>query len=424
MSEERHRRARSEGQPHRVQRSDPERQRAPEPMITPGAEPDGRQGPSAVHERPYRIYRSAPRGLRSRLRGQQEPLGPRAGLTDSALGGRAPTPDGGRGWWALPWRGPRRGPLTPRRALAVLVGAVCAWCLLSAVLFFVSASQRTGALPAGATSQLTAAGPMLTSANTVLVIGLDSRPRTGPGSKEPGSNYSERVANTDTIMLWRIGGGVSRRLSIPRDTLVNIPGLGAAKINAAWSFGGPALALEVIKRLTGVQINHLIVVDLANFPRFINDVGGVTVHNGHRICATLFGGPRDGGFDFNLAPGWHHLDGLQAELFARVRDNPCDLAYTDITRERHQQEILNAIKSQLLTVHTFLHLPWVAWDAPSVLQTDMGGLTLMQMFIAAEIAGSPRPRVLSETPSVYNGEDVLLPSQANIRADVRYLLHG
>jgi LCP family protein required for cell wall assembly len=350
-------------------------------------------------DRPYRTYRSAPQGLRSRLRGEDDLLV--AGVTR------------------------RRGSmLTLRRAVLCLLGAVVLWCALSVVLFFVSASERSAALPAGAASQLTSAGPLLTSPNTVLVLGLDSRPRTGPGSKEPGSNYSERVANTDTIMLWRIGGGVSRRLSIPRDTLVDIPGLGEAKINAAWSFGGPALALKVIKQLTGVQINHLIVVDLANFPQFINDVGGVTVHNGHRICATLFGGPRDGGFDFNLAPGWHHLDGLQAELFARVRENPCDLAYTDITRERHQQEILNAIKSQLLTFHTFLHLPWVAWDAPGVLQTDMGGLTLMQMFISAEIAGSPRPRVLDETPSVYNGEDVLLPSQANVRADVHYLLHG
>jgi LCP family protein required for cell wall assembly len=225
-------------------------------------------------------------------------------------------------------------------------------------------------------------------------------------------------------MLWRIGGGVSRRLSIPRDTLVNIPGLGEAKINAAWGYGGPALALKVIKQLTGVQINHLIVVDLANFPRFINDVGGVTVRTNNRICATIAGGPRDGGFALNLSPGVHHLDGLQAELFARVRDNPCDLTYTDITREMHQQEILNAIKSQLLTFHTFLHLPWVAWDAPGVVQTDMGGLSLLQMFIASEIAGSPPPKVLQETPSVYGGEDVLLPSQSNIRTDVRQFLHG
>ena len=54
-------------------------------------------------------------------------------------------------------------------------------------------------------------------------------------------------------MLWRIGGGTSRRLSIPRDTLVNIPGYGMQKINAAWAFGGPALALRSIKQFTGCR---------------------------------------------------------------------------------------------------------------------------------------------------------------------------
>ncbi len=306
----------------------------------------------------------------------------------------------------------------------MLLAVILGWLVLSLALFLISASENAGHLPKGAASQLAPGGPILTSANTVLIIGLDSRPLRGPGSKEPGANHNELAANTDTIMLWRIGGGVSRRLSIPRDTLVHIPGLGEAKINAAWAYGGPGLALKVIEGFTGLKINHLIVVDLANFPKFINDVGGVTVRNGHRICATIAGGPRDGGFALNLKPGVHHLNGLQAELYARVRENPCDPAYNDIVRERHQQQILNGIKAQLLTFHTFLHLPWVAWDAPRVLQTDMGGPALLQMFLAAEMAGSPPPKVLDETPSTYNGADVLLPNEANVRADVRQLLNG
>jgi LCP family protein required for cell wall assembly len=363
---------------------------------------------SELAERPYRTYRAKPTALRPRLRGGE----------DLAGGGRG----GGGRRLRQPGAGSRR--LTWKRGLAVLLGALVCWLALSLALFLISASENAGNLPKGAASQLTPGGPILTSANTVLIIGLDSRPRSGPGSKEPGANHNELAANTDTIMLWRIGGGVSRRLSIPRDTLVDIPGLGEAKINAAWGYGGPALALKVIERFTGLKINHLIVVDLANFPKFINDVGGVTVRNDNRICATIAGGPRDGGFALNLNPGVHHLNGLQAELYARVRENPCDLAYNDIVRERHQQQILNGIKAQLLTLHTFLHLPWVAWDAPRVLQTDMGGPALLQMFLAAEMAGSPPPKVLNETPSTYNGADVLLPNQANVRTDVRALLNG
>ncbi len=86
---------------------------------------------------------------------------------------------------------------------------------------------------------------MLTSANTVLVIGTDERPK---GTHEAGANTSDAGSRSDTLMLWRVGGGVSRRLSIPRDTLVSIPGHGTNKINAAYAFGGPALTIKTVKR--------------------------------------------------------------------------------------------------------------------------------------------------------------------------------
>ncbi len=361
----------------------------------------------------YRTYRSKPRGLLARLRGETD--------ADVLRRHERLAPDGGepgrRSWW--------RG-WTWRRALKYLVLAVVAWVGLSFVLFMISAQNHAGELPAGATSELSSSGPILTSANTVLILGLDNRPTTGPGSKEGGlqpSDFSEKDANTDTIMLWRIGGGVSRRLSIPRDTLVNIPGLGMAKINAAWSYGGPKLALQVIKRFTGLQINHLIVVDLANFPKFIDDIGGVTVKT-PRICSNISGGRADGGFTLDLRPGTHHLDGLQALVLARTRDNSCNLAYNDLNREAMQQQIINAIKSQLFTAHTFFHLPWASWDAPGVIQTDMGGLSLLQLFVASEIGGSPPPALLSEGNAVYNGADVLIPNQANVHAAVQKLLNG
>jgi LCP family protein required for cell wall assembly len=224
-------------------------------------------------------------------------------------------------------------------------------------------------------------------------------------------------------MLWRIGGGVSRRLSIPRDTLVDIPGVGRSKINAAWAVGGPALALKTIEEFTGLQINHLIVIDLGNFPKFIDDIGGIDIKTG-RVCSSISGGSSNGGFSLNLSAGEHHLTGLQAMVLARTRENACDPTSNDLTREKTQQQILNAIKSQLLTLHTFFHLPWAAWDAPGVVQTDMGGLSLLQLFLASEIGGSAPISLLSETPSTFGGEDVLIPDPANVHAQVQKLLTG
>ena len=382
--------------PYRVYRSgEPDRDR------NPGAG----QRPAGESDRPYTLYRSLPRGLRGR---------------------RAPRDEDPRGP-DRPRRRLRGRPITPWRVVRWVAGLLVAWVVLSVVLFFVSAQTHSGALPAGAKSQLSGGGPILTSANTVLILGLDNRPTTGPGSKEGGltsSQLTEKNARTDTIMLWRVGGGVSRRLSIPRDTLVNIPGLGASKINAAWSYGGPALALKVIKQFTGIRaINHLIVIDLANFPKFIDDIGGVNVKTG-KICSNISGGKANGGFTLDLKRGTHHLNGLQALLLARTRENSCNPAYDDLNREAAQQQIVNSIKSQLLSVHTFVHLPWVGWDAPRVIQTDMGGLSLMQLFLASEIGGSSPARLLHETSSVSNGVDVLTPNPANVTSSVRRLMTG
>src|SRR6516225_9506033 len=104
---------------------------------------------------------------------------------------------------------------------------------------------------------------MLTSTDTVLIIGTDQRPK---GTHEAGANTNDAGSRSDTIMLWRVGGGVSRRLSIPRDTVASIPGHGATKINAAYAFGGAPLTIRTIEQFTGVKINHVIIVNLAAFP--------------------------------------------------------------------------------------------------------------------------------------------------------------
>ena len=166
---------------------------------------------------------------------------------------------------------------------------------------------------------------MLTSTDTVLILGTDQRPK---GSKEPGANTSDAGSRSDTIMLWRIGGGTSRRLSIPRDTVVPIPGHGDDKINAAYAYGGPALAIKTVEgfaRNEGVnlKINHLIIVNLAAFPDFINAIGGVDVKTG-RVCSEISGGVKNGGFTLNLRPGTHHLNGTQALVYARTRENRCN----------------------------------------------------------------------------------------------------
>ena len=358
--------------------------------------------PSDLEQPPYKLYRAGPRGLRAILRGEE----------DTGL----PGPDEPRrGRWRF--RGSR---ITPLRVLLALVLAIVAWLALSLVLFIVSAGQGQG-VPAAATAELSPGGNMLTSTDTVLILGTDQRPRTGPGSKEPGSNYNVAGSSSDTIMLWRIGGGVSRRLSIPRDTAANIPGYGTAKINAGYALGGPALAIKTIEQFTGIKINHVIVVNLAAFPPFIDAIGGIDIKTG-RVCSNISGGTANGGFSLHLSPGVHHLNGLQSLVYARTRENSCNPADSDLTRVQHQQEILNAIRSKLLSPSTFFRLPWASWDAPKVLQTDMGGFTLLSLFAASEVGGSTPVEVLPTSPAS-DGSSNLVASPEAIRTAVSQLVN-
>jgi LCP family protein required for cell wall assembly len=364
--------------------------------------------PSDTEERPYKLYRSGPRGLRARLRGEED-------IFEPGGGGRDPDPsrpgDGHRDGWAI-----------ARRVLKWVAIAIVAWLLLSLVLFIISAQIEQGNLPGSAKAALTSGGNMLTSTDTVLIIGTDQRPK---GSKEPGANTNDAGSRSDTLMLWRIGGGTSRRLSIPRDTLADIPGHGTNKINAAYAYGGPALTIRTVERFTGIKINHVIVVNLAAFPQFIDAIGGIDIRTG-RICSVISGGLKNGGFQLYLKPGVHHLNGRQALVLARTRENRCNPAESDLTRAMRQQEILNSIKSQLLSPSTFFRLPLASWDAPKVLRTDMGGFTLLTLFAASELGGSAPTDVLKPTgaATLPDGESALTVSSQDVHNAVSKLMHG
>jgi len=365
--------------------------------------------PSGLEQPPYKVYRSAPRGLLARLRGEDDliALGP-----DGGDGGRR-NYRVSRGW---------RDRFTLKRVILWVLGLILFWLVLSLILFLISSGTPEASLPPSASAALTSGGNMVTSTDTVLVLGTDQRPA---GTHEGGANTHDAGSRTDTIMLWRIGAGTSRRLSIPRDTVAEIPGHGLGKINAAYALGGPALAIKTVSNFTGVPINHLIVVNLAQFPPFIDAIGGVDVKTGH-ICSDISGGVKNGGFSLYLGPGVHHLSGIQALTLARTRENKCDPNSNDLTRAGYQQQILNGVKGQLFSLHAFVHLPWASWDAPKVLRTDMGGPTLLSLFAASEIGGSAPVDILKPTggEALPGYGDALTVTPGAVHAAVNKLLNG
>jgi LCP family protein required for cell wall assembly len=305
----------------------------------------------------------------------------------------------------------------------LLVTLVAAWLGVSIVLFVISSFTATG-VPASAVAALDGGGTPPFSATTILVLGTDGRP---PGSKEPGAasdSESGGPVRSDTMMLIRTGGGHTSRLSVPRDTLVDLPGYGYQKINAAYFYGGAALAIRTVDSFLGVRINHVIVINFTNFPALVNAMDGVT-YSGGCVDSQISGGVADGGQTLILKAGTHHLNGEQALVLARTRENLCNPAWTDITREENQQALFSAMKSRVLSPTGFIRLPWIAWDAPQTLETDMGAPTLAGVAASLSLFGSGTTTVLPTSGEELPGlGDVETMSDSAKQAAVARFLGG
>jgi LCP family protein required for cell wall assembly len=357
---------------------------------------------------PYTRYRARRRLLR---RDGDAPLIPRR------RGAGAIAPEGEprlRTWPA--WRR-----LLLRRVLPGLLALVVGWVLLSLVLFLISSHFERTSPPSNLASVLDPAGYPLTSANNILVLGSDRRQKD---SKEPHAN-THGPSRSDSIMLIRTGGGHAARLSIPRDTVVEIPGHGRQKINAAYAFGGPALSVSVIKRYLGIPINHVVEVNFEDFPQLVDAMGGVD-YTGPCIVSRISGGFRNGGYTLRLRSGTHHLNGKQALALARTRENLCRPSETDLQREEHQQALFTDMKSRLMSFSSFVRLPWIAWNTPPAIISDMSGPSLLGLFGALATASTPKTKILRPSGSVTlpDGEVGLQVSEGERRAAADRFMSG
>ncbi|OLF08606.1 hypothetical protein BU204_34155 [Actinophytocola xanthii] len=163
-------------------------------------------------------------------------------------------------------------------------------------------------------------------ATTFLLAGTDSlapEPSTGSG---PGARRS------DVLMLVRVNAARTEAVvvSIPRDSWVEIPGHGMAKINAAYAYGGPSLAIRTVEALTQVRVDHFATVDFAGFEAVVDAVGGIDVAVAQD---TAFG-------DIPFHAGVNHLDGRRALAYVRQREG---LPRGDLDRVLRQQSALRAL---------------------------------------------------------------------------------
>lgn len=165
----------------------------------------------------------------------------------------------------------------------------------------------------------------------ILVLGSDSRISAGDPSQ-----WQAGAQRTDAMMIVQIAGDRQSVtvMSIPRDSWVDIPGHGQAKINAAYSYGGPALAIQTVEAVTGIHLDHFVIADFESFATMTDELGGVTINL--KQPQTL------AGKDFH--EGAQLLTGEQALAYVRERYS---LPEGDFDRVRRQQAWMRAIVRQV-----------------------------------------------------------------------------
>ncbi|MDT0201899.1 LCP family protein [Nocardioides sp. AE5] len=192
---------------------------------------------------------------------------------------------------------------------------------------------------------------------TYLIVGSDSRAGLSKEDQRRLGTGSEVGERTDTMMLLHVGDGPDLLMSIPRDSIVEIPGRDrSAKINGttnpdAYDGGGTKLLIETIELNTGIRIDHYVEIGFGSFVDLVDAVGGI------EICPEEDMKDKDAHLD--IKAGCQEADGLTALGFARSRKSSA--SSNDLTRARNQRAVIGAIGKEMVSPMTVIN-PFRYWE--------------------------------------------------------------
>lgn len=236
-----------------------------------------------------------------------------------------------------------------------------------------------------------------------LIVGSDSRAGLTSAQEKTLSTGNAAGQRTDTIMLLHTGSAGTTLVSLPRDSLLAIPGHGRDKVNAAFSLGGPDLLIRTVEQATGLRIDHYAEIGFGGFVNVVDAVGGVD------MC--LPGPLVDPKAGLNVKAGCQELDGQTALGYVRTRATP----RADLDRIKHQREFLSALMKRVASPTTILNpfrmVPLVQ-SIPGALTVDSGdhvwnllGLALAMRELSG--GGGVTTTVPIGALDVVNGADVV-----------------
>ncbi len=168
---------------------------------------------------------------------------------------------------------------------------------------------------------------------TYLLVGSDSRAGLSAEERRELGTGNASGQRTDTILVLHTGSGPNVLMSIPRDSIVEVPGQGTTKINAAYAFGGPELLARTIENETGIRVDEYVEIGFGGFVDLVDAVGGI------EICPEK--AMEDKLAKLDIEAGCQEADGATALGYARSRKTYTSLG--DVQRAQAQREVVSAI---------------------------------------------------------------------------------
>lgn len=222
-------------------------------------------------------------------------------------------------------------------------------------------------------------------------------------------------ARSDT-MLYMVLRPVDKKiglLSFPRDSLVNIPGYGEDKLNAAFAYGGMDLLTKTVTDLTDAPIDHTCLINFSGFEKMVDAIGGVTIDVPQKMYK-----PEEG---IDLEPGKQRLKGHDALAFVRWRDD----GLGDIGRMERQKEFISAFTKEC----RFLW-PWqvarLGWAVHTAVETDLSPLESLKLVV--DMAGMGKEAVevdhLTLDPEYINGISYVLLDPGDVHRTIQRISYG
>jgi LCP family protein required for cell wall assembly len=223
--------------------------------------------------------------------------------------------------------------------------------------------------------------PEVTGPINVLVMGSDTREGAngkGIGGDTPG------LSDTTILLHLSANRKFAYGVSLPRDAMVQRPSCprkngngvdpgGMTQFNAAYAVGGPACTVKTVEQLTGVRINHFVVVDFVGFRNMVNAINGVTVCVPQEVNDTVG--------HIQLPAGTYKVNGQQALDYVRVRHD-LGAPTGDIGRMKRQQTFISAMIKKVVSAGTLanpVRLLKFLDAATNSLTTDPGFANLKQL---------------------------------------------